>query len=220
MNITPENVGDILCYYETGKRIRIQEVSDNFVFFKSETGETFTMRDFSADVLPEKDADRISRFEANIRIGEALNLSEKKALSVIAAGNAVSSQEREDAERVLKVVDEQRDNITKRLNLELEQNPIGKGLAEAFMSNLYEQGTGSHDTILGHRVENISQHSGLFKIDGKMCDYATAVSVLSQLKKASTQERKPGIDSIIKSAASRQSESKQSNKIMDKNFSR
>lgn len=41
MNISIDHVGDVLCFYETGKRIRICDVSDEFVAYESETGETY-----------------------------------------------------------------------------------------------------------------------------------------------------------------------------------
>lgn len=188
MKITAANTGDLLCLYQTGKRIRILEVSDDYVSYQQEDGQRYATKERQADAFIERDPERISAFNENCRLGQALHAAELGALKALLSNPLISQSEREDADRVLAVAREQQAHMSARLVQERQSERPGQALARAFLDQLYEMGTGSHDTFFGCKVENLSQFQGNFRINGQAYDYDTALQHLSH----GTQEHTHG----------------------------
>lgn len=200
MVITTANTGDLLCLYQTGKRIRILEVVEDMITYQEESGERYATYAHQADAFVDSDSTRRSIFDYNSNVGQALNAAEINALKKLFSAPAA---ERAEADHVLSVIREQKTAFEQRINQEKGRETPSPALAKAFLDQLYEKGTGSHDTFFGRKVENVSSYSGSFSIDGQHCDYHTALQRLSA-PKAQVKEQKAGLDAQIASAKSRQ----------------
>lgn len=201
MQITAANVGDILCLYQTGKRIKILDVGEDLVTYQQESGARYCTDERHADAFVDRDPQRISMFNQNSRLGQALSAAESKAMKVLLSGRFPLA-EREEANRVLSVVQEQKKTMDQRMMQERKAEIPDRALVRAFLDQLYEMGTGSHDTFFGQRVENLSQTTGSFSINGQRCDFDAALHHLSR-NKSPTPERKVGLDAQIARANNR-----------------
>jgi hypothetical protein len=56
-----------------------------------------------------------------------------------------------------------------------------KDIIKEFLDNLYEQGTGSHDTFKGIKVKNHSFWTGEFFINNSVYGYDEAINYLRSL---------------------------------------
>lgn len=197
MQITSANCGDMLCLYHSGQRIRILEVDERAVTYLRESGDRYITTQYYFDAFVDTNPDRMARFDENSRLGEAYIAAEKSALKTMLSDPNATDEERQEAQQVLNTVSEQREFMNRRMAGERAAETPGKMLASAFLSALYERGTGSHDTFWGHRVENVSQTTGTVSIDGRHYDYSDAEAHLSQvLFKAPAK----GLDAQILSA--------------------
>lgn len=216
MHITAANSGDLLCLYQTGKRVKVVDVSEGFVTFQHENGEHFASRETRADAFIERDPARISSFESNCRLGQALNAAESKALEIALHTSASDVVERNEANCVLSIVQAQKAALEQRLRQEQTREIPGQDLARCFLDNLYEMGTGSHDTFFGRRVENLSQFDGSFSVNGQRLSYHDALRHLSSGMAASLA-RKTGLDAIIANADKRREAERVSDHKMNRN---
>ena len=200
MRITSENCGDVLCLYHTGKRIRILEVDSRTITYEQENGQKYGTFEDSANAIVERDPARIALFDKNCKLGRALDAAETKALKILLGGPGIPVAEVKEADETLYSVRKQMKHLDQRMAEERAAELPGKDLAAQFLSNLYEQGTGSHDTFFGHRVENVSQMAGLFSIDGQPFDYTAANEHLSQVR---YKKKLKGLDAQISAATHR-----------------
>lgn len=201
MEITKTNIGDVLCLYQTGVCIRIEDVTDRYVYYQQEYGSHYATHEFGADALRVEDPVRIAAFNRNYALGHALDSAELAALKTILDG-LHTPEEVQDARVTLDKIRMQQKHLHGRLDRELAESTPGKELADAFASQLYELAAGSHDTLFGHRVENSGSGSGTFSIDGKCFPYDEAVAYLSTVKYTAVS-RKQRLDELISSAHQR-----------------
>lgn len=201
MQITKENIGDVLCLYQMGTCIRIEDVTDRYIYYQQEYGARYATHEFSADALPVTDTARIAVFERNYELGHALDSAELGAMRTILDG-LHTQEEVQDARVTLESVRAQQKYLHERLDRERAGSTPGQDLANAFVSQLHEMGVGSQDMLFGHCVRNCGEITGTFKVDGKWFPYETAVSYLSSVEHRSVP-RKQRLDEIISSANQR-----------------
>lgn len=201
MQITKENIGDVLCLYQTGTCIRIEDVTDRYVYYQQEYGSHYATHEFAADALRIEDPVRIAEFNRNYELGHALESAELAALKTILDGRH-TPEEIQDADIALDGIRAQQKHFHKRLDCERSERTPGLKLANAFASQLYEMGTGSHDTFFGHRVENCSSFSGAISVDGDQFSYEDGIAHLSAVRYQPIPQ-KQRLDELISSANQR-----------------
>lgn len=201
MQITKENIGDVLCLYQTGTCIRIEDVTDRYVYYQQEYGSRYATHEFTADALRVEDSVRIAAFTRNYELGHALEAAELAALKTILDG-LHTPEEVQDADVTLDDIRSQQKYLHERLDRKRAESTPGPKLAKAFASQLYEMGTGSHDTFFGHRVENCGSFNGAFSIDGKRFSYGDGVAHLSTVR-CQPIPQKQRLDELISSANQR-----------------
>lgn len=201
MQITKENIGDVLCLYQTGTCIRIEDVTDRYIYYQQEYGSRYATHEFAADALRVEDPARIAAFDRNYELGHALESAELAALKTILDG-LHTPEEVQEADVTLNSIRAQQEHLHERLDRERAASTPGPELARAFAAQLYEMGTGSHDTLFGHKVENCSGFSGTFCIDGKSFSYDGAVTYMSAVKHMNIPQRQR-LDELISSAKGR-----------------
>lgn len=177
MHITAANTGDLLCLYQTGEWVRVLDANDRYVVFQQEDGQRYASNERRVDAFVERDPARISAFNDNCRLGQVLHAAELGALKAKLREERVNGPERCSADRVISIVQEHWEKMF--VEKQQHQEAPSKSVVRAFLSQLYEMGTGSHDTFFGCRVENLSQHHGTFLINGASYDYHAALQFLS-----------------------------------------
>lgn len=201
MQITKENIGDVLCLYQTGTCIRIDDVTARYVYYQHEYGSRYATHEFAADALRVEDPARIAAFDRNYELGHALESAELAALKTILDG-LHTPKEIQDADVTLNNIRTQQKHLHARLDRERTASTPGPTLARAFVSQLYEMGTGSHDTFFGHRVENCSSFSGAISVDGDQFSYEDGIAHLSAVRYQPIPQ-KQRLDELISSANQR-----------------
>lgn len=199
MNLSTEHMDALLCLYQSGARIRILSVDDLYVTYQAETGEHYTTRDHHFDAFLDPDPIRGNIFDANSQYGYALLSAELGALKVLLSSPFASRSEQELAERTLSILASQKAELARRIKETYLQEQPSPELIRAFLDELYEAGTGSHDTFYGRRVENVSQYLGQFQIGSQALDYHSALLFLSRPPQPN-QSRKPTLDTQISQA--------------------
>lgn len=202
MNISAEHIGELLCLYHTGERIRILSADDLHVTYQAETGEHYTTRDHHFDAFLDPDPIRGNIFDANSQYGYALLSAELGALKVLLSSPFASRSEQELAERTLSILASQKAELARRIKETYLQEQPSPEFIRAFLDELYESGTGSHDTFYGRRVENISQFHGRFQVGTQVFDYDAALQHLSRAT-LPNQNRKPNLNTQIFQASIR-----------------
>lgn len=201
MQITKENIGEVLCLYQTGACIRIEGITDRYIYYQQEYGSRYATHEFTADALPVTDSVRIADFNRNYELGHALESAQLAALKTILDG-LHTPEEVQDAHVTLDCIRAQQKNLHERIDRELSENAPGWDLANAFVSQLHEMGVGSQDTLFGHCVRNCGEITGTFTVDGKYFPYETAVSYLSSVEYQPIPQ-KQRLDELISSANQR-----------------
>lgn len=201
MQITKENIGNVLCLYQTGECIRIEDVKDRLIYYQREYGSHYCTHEFTADAFPVTDHARIAVFDRNYELGHALESAELAALKTILDGHH-TPEEVKNADVTLNSIRAQQMHLHERLDRERAMSTPGPELAGAFASQLYEMGTGSHDTLFGHRVENCSSFNGTISVDGKQLSYENGVAHLSSVRYQPVSQ-KQRLDEIISTAKER-----------------
>ena len=182
MHITSANCGDMLCLYQTGERIRILNVDERAITFEREDGQRFATFDRSIDAIVDRDQSRLALFDKNSQLGRTLLAAKLRAHRTLTDVRPINTTAFQEATNIMDVVQQQLHTMDRRMIQERIAETPGKDLAATFLSQLYEQGTGSHDTFWGHRVENVSPATGTFSIDGQRCSYSDAEARLSQVR--------------------------------------
>lgn len=201
MQITKENIGDVLCLYQTGTCIRIEDVTDRYIYYQQEYGSRYATHEFAADALRIEDPARIAAFDRNYELGHALESAELAALKTILDG-LHTPEEVQEADVTLNSIRAQQKHLHERLDRERAASTPGPELARAFAAQLYEMGTGSHDTLFGHRVENRSGFSGTISVDGKQFSYEAGAAYLSSVRYQPVSQ-KQRLDELISTAKER-----------------
>jgi len=114
IQITEANVGDILMFPSSGKKVRIDEVGAEYIRYTSETGDRFATQERRFDGVRLTDSLAISRFEENVTLGQTLNAAEYSALRKILSGE-LTPQERDEAIRVLGTTHAQQKELEKKI---------------------------------------------------------------------------------------------------------
>lgn len=179
MQITNANIGDTLCLYQTGKYIKITDVTPDYVYYMREDGDHYVTSEKSVAALKETNPVRLNKFDANSSFGKVLNAAEAKAFRLLMNS---SQPEIAEANVILGLVREQQKHFSEKLQKERFSQCAGDSLAVEFISDLSEKSTGSHDTFWGHQVKLLSSWSYEFQIDGKTMDYSSAKNYLSNVR--------------------------------------
>ena len=201
MQIIKENIGDVLCLYQTGTCIRIEDVTDRYVYYQQEYGSRYATHEFAADALRVEDPARIAAFDRNYELGHALESAELAALKTILDG-LHTPKEIQDADVTLNNIRAQQKHLHARLDRERTASTPGPTLARAFVSQLYEMGTGSHDTLFGHRVENCSSFTGTISVDGRQFSFEDGIAHLGDVRYQPIPQ-KQRLDELISTAKER-----------------
>jgi len=110
LHLSPQNIGDIFELSDTGKRLRIDGVTDRFVHYSTEAGEKYCTSERSIPGKKLTDAAAIAAFEKNAELGRLLQAAESRALRTILDGRH-SSEEQAEAKDVLSHVKAQQRHL-------------------------------------------------------------------------------------------------------------
>lgn len=201
MQITKANIGDVLCLYQTGECIRIEDIVLNYIHYQREYGSHYATHEFTADALRVEDPVRIASFDRNYELGKALSAAELAAQRTMYDGFH-SAEDVHEASVSLQHIHAQQKYLMDRLDKERFSLAPGTALAKAFLSQLYEMGSGSHDIFFGHKVENRSSGFNDFFVDGRHFSYEDCVKHLSAIK-CRQVSRTSRLDDLISCAKQR-----------------
>ena len=205
MIFTSEHVGNVFCLYQTGNYIKVLNVKNGVLDYQRESGEHFVSNELCFDALEEKDQSRVALFERHAALGHILYCTEFSAIQKTIFEQ--DQDEKDVADKLLASVHRQQNFFDARV----KRQPPSEMLTDDFLSALYRQGIGSHDTFYGHTVENQSQGTPRFLIDGKFFGYNEARSTLSRNEEFKLRENKrSALSSLINDAKSKKKESHES----------
>ena len=212
MQLTERNTGDIIFMYQTGKRVKVDSVTDENIYFVSEQGTKYATKDRYIEGIKDTDPSSTAIFENNAMIGKCLNAARSSALKKLQSD--LSPKDKEDADLVWQSTKKQLDHLNN--NIAALRGVVSRSLVNEFLSELYERGSGSHDHFMGHHVEVSSSWRGEFKISGKTYDINSASEFLFQkgrepVKTAPVKEHK-SLNDIISNADARQRAAAESGK--------
>lgn len=196
MKITKDNIGDVICKYQNGKRIFITEVDDTHVHYLNESlgcrcvTDQFTVMG-TKDLSPEAKED----FLDNWNLARALDDAKVSALRQVFSG---SLEDKEKADKNFKMVtDFQKDFYNNILN---DTHDRKESLLEAFLAEIESIKPGEKMYFYKNRVEKSSIIDGYvvngIEVDKNEVKYAllAGTKILS---------RKLSVDELINSAQKR-----------------
>lgn len=115
MQITPDNIGDIICLNNRSGYLQIEFVDDELVQFCHENGSRFASFSHEIDGSVVQEPERIQQFQANASLGTVLHNAEFSAIRSLINGTSTHEQRR-DANAVLLSVKELQQHMSDRLN--------------------------------------------------------------------------------------------------------
>lgn len=115
MKITDANIGNVICLDQNSRFILIEDVNDEFIQYRQESGHSFATYDREIAGTVVRDPNRISEFHRNAELGAALLSAETSAMSKILNG-AEDPAQREEAASVLRNLKGMQKNFSERLS--------------------------------------------------------------------------------------------------------
>ena len=114
VQISAENIGQVICLENTSNLIQIEDVTDKLVIYRNEFGHRHGTyeRDFAGHLV--LDPDRIRLFERNYEVGRALNAAEQSALNKYFAYRQDPGA-KEEAEQALCCIHAQQEHLEKSI---------------------------------------------------------------------------------------------------------
>ena len=114
MIVTEENIGDIICRFDTGARFQVVDITDTGMLILAEDGvkDHITSHSVNGEVV--HDEEQINSFHQNKKLGQSL-LAAEQAAGRRLNGNPPDSLATEEASRVSQIVQAQRQAFFDRL---------------------------------------------------------------------------------------------------------
>lgn len=120
MQITADNVGDIIQMMPQGNLIQIEAVNEEFVHYRQETGDRYASCNHELEGQVIVDQDRIQAFYDNYALGSALQKAELSAIRKLLDAHGTHEQHR-DANAVLASVKGMQEKLSQRIQPYKEQ---------------------------------------------------------------------------------------------------
>lgn len=127
MQITADNVGDIIQMIPQGSLIQIESVTERYVHYRQENGARYASFNHELEGQIIFDQDRIQAFYDNYALGSALQKAELSAIRKLLDAHGTHEQHR-DANAVLKSVKGMQKNLSQRIQFHKEQEKQHKSL--------------------------------------------------------------------------------------------
>ena len=217
MVVTKDYIGDVICRFDNGERFVINHISDNLLFYQSESGARGCMAAHSVDGGVERDPERIESFRKNVAFANVLEAAENAARRRFAPGQG-DALDLMESDRVLDVTKEQRSTYLARLQEERQTVRPGAELAGQFLDSLHVERPGCSATFFGVTVLHQNEAEPSFCINGGVYSREDAAAYLSDVT-LNREERATSFSDLISSAQHRAAQQAQgANKARD--FSR
>ena len=134
MTITRNDIGSIFSLKESGELIIIDDISDEYVHYRNEMGETFASTNYKIDGIIVSDPQRISLFRDNMSLGAALFNAEASALRKILVGSKHDPEVRE-ANSVLETIQSQKAALRSKINSYCKANHLSNSSLDSKIQN-------------------------------------------------------------------------------------
>lgn len=195
LQITKDNVGDIICKYQNGKRILITGVTDGLVYYQNESwgGHYCTDEHFIMGVI-DRSPDAQKTFLDNQGLVTTYEAAEYSALGDILTGLA---EDVEKAEENLAMVKKHQKDL--EINIAEKANERREVLLDSFMAELDNLPAGSKAVFYKMSVKKTLSGDG-FIIDGNFYDKSAAEK---HLLKPEEKKKALSFDDLINSAEKR-----------------
>lgn len=208
MNITKDNIGDVLCRYKDGKRLMITDVGDKVVKFMSESwSQPYNTNEHTFNGTVDYSLDAKTSFLDNLNYARVMDYAEISALQKVLSGD---SEQREDGDYMLIAISKQREAFIDKINQQANER-------KAFLFNRFQQDYTEFKpdekiNFFGAIVEKPAAGDG-YIINGKYCDKATGDRIL--LKQESEIKKAPSFNDLISSAVQRTATKDSDNKTVN-----
>lgn len=201
MDITPRNIGDVLCLYATAECVRITDINGNHIYYDREYGSSYMTSAQTADAFIVTDPDRIAVFSRNCDLGKVLLHAELAAMNDLLSSDC-TGQELEEAGKSLDTTRGHQHDLFTRIDAYRATWTPGIDHAQAYLANLAKKKAAS--MFWGIPVSHTRSPGGqdLFFVNGKALDHQKAATVLG-LTCYREPERKMHLDGQIRFARSR-----------------
>ena len=208
LQITKDNVGDIICKYKNGQRILITGVTDGLVYFQNESwgGHYCTDEHFIMGVV-DRSPDAQQTFLKNQETATKYDLKEHLALSVIVKTSLIDIEESlkrlvfgkqiDAAEQDIAEAKEKQNELYNEINS--KANERREVLLDSFMAELDNLPAGAKAVFYKMSVKKTLSGDG-FIIDGNYYDKAAAEK---HLLKPEEKKKSLSFDDLISSAEKR-----------------
>ena len=201
MEITRNHIGEVICLYPTAECVRIQDVSDRYVFYEKEFGSSYATYAHTADGFCITDPARLEIFDSNCRLGKVLLNAELAAMEDLLS-NSNTDEEIMMASASLEKTHRHQHVLHERIDTQRNTWSAGQNIADKYLQERLN-GKGS-EIFWGRKVELLHATDGtdLFRIDGRTFYPAHAAKYLSSVQ-YHEPERKLALDAQIRTAGSR-----------------
>lgn len=193
MLITKDNIGDVLCSYENGKRIMITDVSDHIIKYMTESwSDSYNTNEKSFNGTIDYSLDARLTFMENVNYARVMDYAEISALQKILSGNVA---DKEDGDYMLITISKQREAFIKKIN----QQALGRKsfLFKRFKQEFTEMGLDRKINFFGNIVEKSSYNDG-YVINGNYYNKEFGESFL--FDKDPDLKKVPSFNDLIHSA--------------------
>ena len=201
MEITRNHIGEVICLYPFAECVRIQDVTDRYVFYEKEFGSSYATYAHTADGFCVTDPARLEMFDQNCSLGKVLLNAELAAMEDLLS-NATTDEEITMASESLENTRRHQHVLFERIDAQRNVWNAGQSIAGQYIQErLNSKGS---EFFWGRKVEHLHASNGadLFRIDGRTYDPKHAVAYLSGLLYREP-ERKLALDAQIRTAGSR-----------------
>ena len=201
MDITPRNIGDVLCLYATAECVRITDIKGHHIYYDREYGSSYMTPAQTADAFVVTDPDRLAVFSQNCDLGKVLLHAELAAMNDLLSSDC-TDQELEAAGKSLDTTRRHQHALFTRIDAYRATWTAGIPHAHAYLADLARKQAAS--LFWGIPVSHTRSHAGkdLFYVNGNALDHQKAATVLG-LSCYREPERKMHLDGQIRSARSR-----------------
>lgn len=196
MIISKNNIGDVLCSYETGKRIMITDVRDHIINFITENwSDPYNTNEKSFNGTVDYSLDARMTFLDNVNYARVMDYAEISALQKVLIGDA---REKEDGEYMLITISKQREAFINKI----DQQAIGRKsfLLNKFKQDFLELQPDKTINFFGNNVRKPPLEDG-YIINGKHYDQFMGEKLLSD--KDLDVKKAPSFNDLLTSARQR-----------------
>lgn len=133
MYITSANIGDVISMNQGRSCIQIEDVTEQYVQYRNESGLRFATHDHEFEGRIVQDADRVEAFSRNFLLGSSLAQAELSAIRRL-LDPKVSHEQRADAHKVLHSIRGMQQNLSARLSVSEPDKPRPRNSLESLIS--------------------------------------------------------------------------------------